>query len=49
MTPENKKNFMAYVNKRIDEKRLKEKNNDKNVDDYNTAKTWKFKKIRGYK
>ncbi|MBZ9615327.1 hypothetical protein [Clostridium estertheticum] len=49
MTPENKENFMTYVNKRLEEKRIKKKLKNKDVDDYNTAKTWKFRKIREYK
>ncbi|WP_258881153.1 hypothetical protein [Clostridium tagluense] len=40
---------MAYVNKRLEEKRVKKKINNNNVDDYNVAKSWKFRKIRGYR
>ena len=49
MTAENKEKFMAYVNKVFEEKRIKEKANNNNVDDYNNAKTWRFRKIRGYR
>ena len=49
MTAENKENFMAYANKRLEEKRTKEKINNNNVDDYIVAKSWKFRKIRAHR
>jgi len=49
MTAENKENFMIYANKRIQEKRIKEKLNNDNVDDYNVIKTWRFRKVREYR
>ncbi|MCB2308861.1 hypothetical protein LGL08_20380 [Clostridium estertheticum] len=49
MTAENKEKFMAYVHKAFEEKRIKEKANDADVNDYNNAKTWRFRKIRGHR
>ena len=49
MTPENKKDFMAYATKVLEEKRIKEKANNADVNDYNNAKTWRFRKIRGHR
>lgn len=49
MTAENKANFMLYVGKRLEEKKHNKKFYDDEVDDYIAAKSWKFKKIRGYK
>jgi hypothetical protein len=49
MTIENKENFMAYAAKRIEEKRIKDKLNNDNVEDYNNVKSWKFRRIRGYR
>jgi len=49
MTVENKERFMEYANKRLEEKRIKTKANNDNVDDYNVAKSWKFKKIRDHR
>ena len=49
MTVENKERFMEYANKRIEEKRAKEKINKDNIDDYIVAKSWKFRKIREHR
>ncbi|WP_264166381.1 hypothetical protein [Clostridium tagluense] len=40
---------MAYVNKRLKEKRAKVKANNADVDDYNKVKTLKFRKIRAHR
>lgn len=49
MTAGNKEKFMIYAAKVLEEKRIKEKANDADVDDYNNAKTWRFRKIRGHR
>lgn len=49
MTIENKEKFMAYANKRLEEKRAKKKNPNADADDYIVVKLWRFKKIRGRK
>ena len=47
MTAGNKEKFMTYAAKVLEEKRIKEKANNADINDYNNAKIWRFRKIRG--